>query len=840
MDRNGNPRYLIIHGHFYQPPRENPWTERIDRQEKAAPFHNWNEKITRECYLPNTLSRRLDGAGRITKLVNNYEWISFNFGPTLLHWLEEKHPFIYEKILEADRASAARCGGHGNAIAQAYNHIILPLATMRDQETQIRWGVHDFERRFEREPEGIWLPETAIDDTTLDILMSFGFRFIVLSPHQAERIRPLDAGSDWRSVADGSISAGLPYRCFGPRRKGRRSLKRYIDIFFYDAPLSQDVSFNHLLRNGDKFAEAIGSAYARGGDNLVVIATDGEIYGHHEPFADMALSYLIDSAAGTRGLEMTNFCAYLDKHEPKWEVQLKSGPKGEGTAWSCAHGVGRWKRDCGCNVGAPPGWNQKWRVTLGNGLDSLRDALAGLFESEAGKLMKDPWAARNDYIGLIEDRTPQETERFISEHGIRPLSPAERSHALSLLESQRHALLMFTSCGWFFNDISGIESIQLLMYAARAIELAGERHREMLELKLLGKLENARSNIPKSGTGADIYRNAIERSSIDTAFIVGQFAVTSHFFGDEEASEIFKYKLRPLDDLTIEIGENSLEAGSVEVSSPFTLEISIYKYLLFVERHVGFFCLLKLLDSEADYRRMKEKLSGLDGQSGREDILRAVEGHFDGRRFVIGDLFPEDRERVLKRLAAKRLEALEAGFHKLYTDNKDLLHLLNEASVIPPQGLLIPAQTVLTKKLVDDVERWERSLDPAGLEEIRKVVSEASFYGIPIDKTPAAESFTELIIENVRTLDEKLDAERCDSLLQFVRISDGLDIKLHENEIQNEIYPILRSKIAHAVESIGKGRNREEKMLGAVLSFLRLSERFNFKTDPFHEQLGGR
>ena len=444
MEQKQKKRHLIIHGHFYQPPRENPWTERIERQRSATPYHDWNERITSECYLPNTRSRRLDGYGRITRLVNNYEWISFNFGPTLLSWLEENHGEVFEKILEADRASASRLGGHGNAIAQAYNHIIMPLANRRDQETQIVWGRRDFERRFGREPEGIWLPETAINDETISMVIDAGFSFLVLAPSQAESVKPLGKRSAWTDISDGSIPTGSPYRCFKPRD---RSKKAYIDIFFYDSPLSHDVSFNHLLRSGESLSEAISLAYPRVRGDLVVIATDGENYGHHEPFADMALAYLIDEGAQMKGFEFTNFGAYLESASPAYEVKLKQGPSGEGTSWSCVHGVGRWKENCGCNTGAPPGWDQAWRDPLREGLDMLRDALAGLFEKESYQLLEDPWKSRNDYIDVIENRTPEASEAFVRAHAARPLDQKERAHALTLLESQRNALLMFTSGG---------------------------------------------------------------------------------------------------------------------------------------------------------------------------------------------------------------------------------------------------------------------------------------------------------------------------------------------------------------------------------------------------------
>jgi alpha-amylase/alpha-mannosidase (GH57 family) len=443
MENSARPRHLIIHGHFYQPPRENPWTETIERQESAAPYHDWNDRIANECYLPNSLSRRLDDYGRIAKLVNNYEWISFNFGPTLISWLEDHVPEAYARILEADRSSAKRLNGHGNAIAQCYNHSIMPLASRRDQETQIRWGIRDFERRFGRPSEGIWLPETAINAAVLEMLVEFAFRFIVLSPHQALRMRSLDDASHWKDVSKGTIPAGFPYRCFAPGARGKRDSRRFIDVFFYDAPLSTDVSFNHLLRNGDGLADAISLAYPRGGDDLVVVATDGEIYGHHEPFADMALSYLVESAAPRRGLALTNFGAYLDAHEPRFEVELKPGPNGEGTAWSCVHGVDRWKEDCGDSAGGGPGWNQKWRAPLRTGLNNLRDALAAHYEREASKLLADPWKARDEYIGVVENRSRDTAAAFVAAHAAAPLASrvaAERPAHVHLVRVvlQRH------------------------------------------------------------------------------------------------------------------------------------------------------------------------------------------------------------------------------------------------------------------------------------------------------------------------------------------------------------------------------------------------------------------
>ncbi len=610
MNAAPQTKHLIIHGHFYQPPRENPWTEEIERQEGAAPYHDWNDKITNECYLPNALSRRLDAYGRITKLLNNYEHMSFNFGPTLASYLEERFPEVHNRIVAGDRASVKRLG-HGNAIAQCYNHIIMPLASPRDRETQVRWGVRDFERRFGRAPEGIWLPETAVNDAVLAVLVEHGLRFIVLSPHQAQRIRLLEGApgpakggggsaqaktaSDggWKDVSKGGIPAGFPYRCFAPGAKGKRDRRRFIDVFFFDAPLSTDVSFNHLLRNGDRFAEAIEFGYQRGGGDLVVIATDGEIYGHHEPFADMAFSYLVDAAAPRHGFAITNFAAYLEGHPPAHEVELKPGPSGEGTSWSCFHGVGRWKEDCGCSTGGTPSWNQKWRAPLRAGLAALSESLGAGYEEATKPLLADPWRARDDYIDLIEERTLETASAFVRAHAARELSGEEVSRALSLLESQRNAQLMFTSCGWFFADVSGIEATQILRYAARAIELAGPGRRTGLERRLIESLKAAVSNVPGKGTGADIYAASKKSSAVGARCIAALYAVGAHLAGGDEEAAVYGHPVRPGGATLRRLDGASIRIGTLELSSRYTLETRSFEYLLYVEGEAGFACYVR-------------------------------------------------------------------------------------------------------------------------------------------------------------------------------------------------------------------------------------------------------
>ena len=340
-------RYICIHGHFYQPPRENAWLESIEVQDSAYPYHDWNERITAECYAPNTASRILDGEGYITKLVNNYSKISFNFGPTLLSWLKDNHSDIYQAILEADRLSQENFSGHGSAMAQAYNHMIMPLANRRDKYTQVVWGIADFGHRFGRKPEGMWLPETAVDLETLDIMAEEGIKFTVLAPTQASRVRRIGA-DDWEDVSDASIDPTMAYRLNLP--SGRE-----IALFFYDGPISRNIAFEDTLDSGEKFAYRLTDAFSEERDwpQLVHIATDGETYGHHHRFGDMALAFALEYIEANNLAAITNYGEYLEKNPCTYEVEIF-----ENTSWSCTHGVERWRSDCGDNSGGNPNWNQ--------------------------------------------------------------------------------------------------------------------------------------------------------------------------------------------------------------------------------------------------------------------------------------------------------------------------------------------------------------------------------------------------------------------------------------------------------------------------------------------------
>ncbi len=505
---------LILHGHFYQPPRDNPWSGAIDPEPTAAPFPNWNERIYSECYEPNSAVPVVVPSGE-TRKINNYAHVSFDFGPTLLSWLEKNHPETYARILAADAESILKHSGHGNAIAQAYNHTILPLSNKRDQQTQVRWGLADFRYRFQRDAESLWLPETACNSAVLDLLIDEGLKFVILAPQQAKRVRAIDSTRDheWLEVSPASLNTGVAYSYFHSDGS-----KRSLAAFFYDPELAHAIAFGQALSSSSTLVERIARRVVTN-TGLINVATDGESYGHHHKFGDLCLAYALAVDAPARGFVITNYGEYLYQHPPALEVEISAGQAGEGSSWSCSHGVSRWIRDCGCQTDGKPGWSQSWRGPLRLALDYLRDEAALHFETTRGSLFVDPWAARDDAIELILNQRLSR-EQFLFGHAPRELALEERGRALLFLELQRNALLMYTSCGWFFNDIAGIEPIQILKYAARAIELMARLGLPSPRARFLEFLAEAKSNRPEAGTGADIFRRQVEplasRSSAET------------------------------------------------------------------------------------------------------------------------------------------------------------------------------------------------------------------------------------------------------------------------------------------------------------------------------------
>ena len=560
-------RYICIHGHFYQPPRENAWLEFVELQDSAYPFHDWNERITAECYAPNGRSRIIGADGNIERITNNYTRISYDFGPTLLAWMAEEEPDTYRLILEADKESQARFSGHGSAIAQAYNHTILPLSTRRDKYTQILWGIRDFQFRFGRKPEGMWLPETAVDLEVLDILAGFGILFTILSPYQAMRTRKI-RGRAWRDASGGRVDPSMPYQV--RLRSGRR-----IAVFFYDGPISRAIAFERLLERGENFAERLVSAFSdsRPWPQIVHIATDGETYGHHHKRGEMALAYALHHIESNNLAKLTNYGEYLERHPATHEAEIW-----EHTAWSCAHGVDRWNSNCGCNSGGHPDWNQKWRTPLREALDWVRDTITPRFEQIASEIFRDPWSARNEYISVILNQWPDNPDRFFAEQATRSLGQDEKILALKLMEMQRHAMLMYTSCGWFFDELSGIETTQVIQYAARTLQLYQEIFGDSLELRFLDRLASAKSNIPEHHDGRFIYEKFVRPAMVDRQKVAGHYALISLFEPYPEEAKVYCYKVRLEDSQSSEAGRAKLVVGRARVASEITQESDVLSF----------------------------------------------------------------------------------------------------------------------------------------------------------------------------------------------------------------------------------------------------------------------
>ena len=591
--------YITVHGHFYQPPRENPYLNTVERQPSAHPYHDWNERIHHECYRPNAFARILNHNQELLGIVNNFEYLSFNIGATLMSWLEQYDPAVYQKILEADRLSSQRLNGHGNAIAQVYNHIILPLANQRDKITQIRWGKADFRDRFGRDPEGMWLAETAVDYPTLEALIDEKIRFIILAPSQAQRCRQMategEPQAEWQEVGGQQIDPTRPYRCFV-------DAERYIDIFFYDGPISRDMGFNDVLDTADNLANRLGQAVQSDRPSqLVNVATDGETFGHHKGGTEKCIAYALSEQFAHHGWTVTNYAHYLSISPPTWSVELKPV-----TAWSCAHGVDRWQDDCGCASGG--GWNQKWRRPLRNALNWLRDRLITIYEEIGGKLLRDPWLARDEYIRVISDRSQTNVADFLLRHQAKNLTASEKIDALRLLEMERHTLLMYTSCGWFFEEISRPEGVQILRYAARAMELAGAVAGIHLKTEFLDYLAQAPSNVDIFGNGKEVFQQLVAPSQVSLHKVAAHYAISSLFTDYRQQAQVYCYQVEQLDYQKQQIGTLTLSLGQIELTSEITWES---KHFVFAVLHLGgwdFHCCISEFDGRLVYTELKQQL----------------------------------------------------------------------------------------------------------------------------------------------------------------------------------------------------------------------------------------
>ena len=681
-------RFVCIHGHFYQPPRENAWLEEIEVQDSAAPYHDWNERVSAECYAPNTAARILDAKDRIVDIVNNYASISFDAGPTLLAWMERAAPETYRAILDADKAAQARFRGHGSAMAQAYNHLIMPLATSRDKRTQVIWGIRDFESRFGRKPEGMWLPETAADLESLDIMAEHGILFTVLAPHQAAAVRKL-AGGAWTDASEAGIDTKMPYLC-------RLPSGRTIAIFFYDGPVSHDIAFGGLLRNGEDFAKRLLGAFSAeaGRAELAHIATDGESYGHHHRFGEMALAYALRQIEKSGLAEVTVYGDYLERFPPAEEVRIH-----ESTSWSCCHGVERWRSDCGDCTGIRPGWNQEWRAPLREAMDWLGARAAEAFERGLGGYAKDPWAVRDDYIRVILDRSPASVEAFLADHIGRPLSPPDKIRVLKLLELARHAMLIFTSDGWFFDDISNVETVQIIQYAARAMQLVRDVGGPDLEPEYVGMLKQAQSNVSRHKNGAVVYETLVRPAVVDFLRLGAHFAVSSLFEDHPRSAKVAHYAVDTEAREAKESGQRKLAVGRVRLRSSVTWEERAVDYAVLHLGDQNITAGVREHDGEARFRDMGRAIGEAFGKSDMAAVVRLIDRHFGPHIYTLWHLFTEEKRKVLFKILEGNLRDLEADFRQIFETNYAIMQAMREMEIPLPEALSTPAEFVLNADL---------------------------------------------------------------------------------------------------------------------------------------------
>jgi alpha-amylase/alpha-mannosidase (GH57 family) len=693
-------RYICIHGHFYQPPRENPWLEAVESQDSAYPYHDWDERITAECYAPNSASRILDGEGRIVQIVNNYGQMSLDFGPTLLVWLEENASDVYRAILAADQESRQVFSGHSSVLAQAYNHMILPLANRRDKYTQVLWGIRDFEHRFGHKPEGMWLPETAVDLETLAILAELGIQFTILAPHQAGRVRRF-GGRSWRDLSGGRID---PTRAYMLRLPSRRQ----IALFFYDDPISRAVAFEGLLSSGEQFSRRLMSGFSeeRRWPQLVHIAVDGETYGHHHRHGDMALAYALHYIQANNLARLTNYGEYLAKHPPRHYVEII-----ENTSWSCPHGIERWRSDCGCNTGGRPGWNQAWRAPLREALDWLRDELGPRYEEHARDLLRDPWAARDDYIDVVLDRSLENVEKFFGRHATRRLSESEKVRALKLLELQRHAMLMYTSCGWFFAELSGIETVQVIQYGARAIQLADELFDDGLERHFLELLGQAESNMPEHQNGRRIYEKFVRPARIGLPQVVAHYAVSSLFEPYDERPRVYCYDIERDDYQMVETGATKLAVGRARVTSEITWESALLSFgiLHFGDHNVSGG--VRSFRGQSRYRTMVEQVTEAFSRGDLTEVIRLLDKNFLELTYSLKSLFRDEQRKITSLILESTLAEAEAAHRELYDHHALLMRFLVDLGVPLPRAFHAAAEFILNLDLRRAIEEEEPDLD---------------------------------------------------------------------------------------------------------------------------------
>jgi hypothetical protein len=767
---------FVIHAHFYQPERLNPWTSELDPEPTAAPDRDWNARILRQCYRPNGAARIFGPDGSVERIINNYERLSFNFGPTLLSWLEQHAPRAYAKILDGDWHSSVRLG-HGNALAQAYNHMILPLANARDRRTQILWGLADFRHRFSRDAEGMWLPETACNRDVIDDLIDAGVKFTVLAPYQAERVR--FAGGEWEE-AEGRLDTGRAYRHAHSDGSGRS-----LAVFFYDGALAQALAFDPATADAHVLLERIAGAEPAGG-GLVHAALDGETFGHHHLFGELGLAYALFEAAAAKDMAPTNYAAWLAEHPPVDDVEVVGG---EGSAWSCSHGVGRWYRDCGCATDAHPGWNQAWRTPLRDALDIVRDAAVAAFETRGAELLLDPWKARDAYIKVrLGALTPID---FLDRYARRGLRDEQQVDLWALLESQRHAMVMYTSCGWFFSDVSGIETVYVMRFASRVLGWLEELGLPTPRRDVLAALEQARSNKAEVGTGADVWRNQVDTAVVTATRVAAHTAIRGLVGELPEQDETGGHFVDLRDHRREVRGRLAMSIAHLHVTAQPTGRAHD---LAVAALHLGgldFYGIVSAYPGDEDYDRAVDRLWSAFPTEPMASLLQLLGRGFTGEPFGLEQALPDGRQEVVGAIFSDLNARFSEQYARLYRDHQRILEMLTEAGYELPRDLRAAAQLTLS----DEIEReLARAVDNGGGAEtfaaIRQILALAKQQQYQLDITAVEEHLGGVVNDTASAAAGSLDAADVDQLASWLELATDLGVEVDLSTAQEHAYDV--------------------------------------------------
>jgi len=768
-------KYVCIHGHFYQPPRENAWLEVVELQDSAKPYHDWNERINFECYAPNTTARILDGNGFIENIINNYTKLSFNFGPTLLSWLELNDKETYTNILQADKDSLEKYNGHGSAVAQAHSHLILPLCNERDKETQVIWGIKDFEYRFGRKPEGMWLAETAVDTASLEVLAKHGIKYTILAPRQAKAVRKI--GTDqWYQIHNDDVDSRRPYLCKLPSGNT-------ISLYFYHAGIAQGVAFDGLLYDGKSFAHRFVRAFDNNNEaQLVNVATDGESYGHHHRFGEMALADCFNSLEKNQPVTITNYGEYLEKFPPTYEALIH-----ENSSWSCAHGVERWRSNCGCNTGGNGGWNQEWRSYLRDTLNWLRDELIPIYNKEANELLNDPWTARNEYINILLNRTPERIDAFVKKHAKKKLGKANKTQLFRLMEMQRNALLMFTSCGWFFDEISGIETNQILQYACRAIGYAKQVSGKDLQKQFIKKLAQSPSNVYENG--ATSYVETVLPTIVGLERAGMHYAVASLFERPEDDHSLFNYIASSEVFDRMDAGTQRLAIGRTIMKSKVTHSEKLFNFAVLYLGQQNIIGNISVDMSRKQFDEMHDRISKAFKSTDLSQVIAIMQTYFGEEKYSIWHLFRDEKRKVLDRIVNQSRDRAENAFRRIYDSNYQLMSSMFASDIPIPKFFKDAAQHIVNA----DLHRFFEQ-DKLDIAELIRLDNELKKWNIPITDT---QSFVHtanerLFYETKIIANAIVPIEHLNTLIEIFTILNTMDIEVDIWKSQNIYFSVLK------------------------------------------------